>query len=143
MAENVGFRCCTYVLGIALADVISYIEDNITYSDELTINWSCYDDWKKSVMESSNTAFYWVRVIEHKLNLFLFICSIRENFALFVCTIDTMLSWTFALDHNNYARWMPVFIYDLKSLYGKYVYNEFCKGHFTVKKSNRAFSSIG
>ena len=38
MAENVGFRRCTYVLGIALADVISYIEDNITYSDELTTN---------------------------------------------------------------------------------------------------------
>ena len=54
-----------------------------------------------------------------------------------------MLSWAFALDHINYARWISVFIWDLKSLYGIEVYNEFCKGHFTVKKSNCAFSSIG
>ena len=47
------------------------------------------------------------------------------------------------LDLTNYARWMSVFIFDLKSLYEKDVYNELCNGHFTVKKSNRAFSSIG
>ena len=66
-----------------------------------------------------------------------------ENVALFVGTVDTMLSRAFALDHINYPRWISVFICDLKSLYGKDVYNEFCKGHFTVKKSNRAFFSIG
>ena len=38
---------------------------------------------------------------------------------------------------------MSVFICNLKSLYGKDVYNEFCKGHISVKKSNRVFSSIG
>ena len=53
-----------------------------------------------------------------------------------------MLSWTFALDHMNYARWMSVFICGLKSLYGKDVYNQFCKGHFTVKKSSCGFFSI-
>ena len=110
----------------------------------LELDHSCYDDWKKLVMESSNTAFSWFLVIEPKLNLFLFIRSIcEENFDLFGCTVDTMLSWAFALDLTNYARWMSVFIFDLKSLYEKDVYNELCNGHFTVKKSNRAFSSIG
>ena len=95
-------------------------------------------------MESSNTAFHWFHVIELQLSLFLFIQSIcEETFDLFNCTVDTMLSWAFALDHINYARWMSVFICNLKSLYGKDVYNEFCKGHTSVKKSNRAFSSIG
>ena len=37
MTENVGFRCFIYVLRMALTDVITYIEDTITYSDELTI----------------------------------------------------------------------------------------------------------
>ena len=37
MTENVGFRHCIYVLRIALADVIAYIEDTISYNDELTI----------------------------------------------------------------------------------------------------------
>ena len=54
--------------------------------------YSCYDDWKKSVMEPSNTAFYRFRVIELQLNLFLFIRSIHEeNFDLFVRTVDTVL----------------------------------------------------
>ena len=38
---------------------------------------------------------------------------------------------------------MSAFICDLNSLYGKDVYNEFCKGHFTVKKTNCAFFCIG
>ena len=105
---------------------------------------SYYDDWKKSVAESSNAVFYWFHVIELQLNLFLFIRSIRkENFDLFVHTVDIMLSWAFPLDHINYAHWMSVFICDLKSLYGKDAYNEFCKGHITVEKSNRAFYGIG
>ena len=37
MTENVGFRHCIDVLGIVLADVIAYIEDTISYNDELTI----------------------------------------------------------------------------------------------------------
>ena len=105
---------------------------------------SYYDDWKKSVAESSNALFYWFHVIELQLNLFLFIRSIRkENFDLFVHTVDIMLSWASPLDHINYVYWMSVFICDLKSLYGKDAYNEFCKGHITVEKSNRAFYGIG
>ena len=74
----------------------------------------------------------------------MFIRSIcEENFDLFVHAVDTTLLWAFALDHSKYASWMSVFIWNLESLYGKDVYNEFCKGHFTVKKSIRAFSSIG
>ena len=34
---GVEFRHCIYVLGIALADFLIYIEETISYSDELTI----------------------------------------------------------------------------------------------------------
>ena len=37
MTENVGFRRCIYLLGIAIADVITCAEDTITYSEKLTI----------------------------------------------------------------------------------------------------------
>ena len=95
-------------------------------------------------MKSSNTAFYWVRVIELQLNLFLFIQSIREeNFDLFVRVVDTMLSWAFALDYINYAPWVSVFICNLKSLNSKDVYIKFFEGRLLVKKSNHAFSRIG
>ena len=54
-----------------------------------------------------------------------------------------MHSKAFALDHINCARWVSVFICDVKSFYAKDVYNEFYNGHITVKKSNRSFFSIG
>ena len=37
MSLDVEFRRCIYVLGIALADVITYIEETISYSEELII----------------------------------------------------------------------------------------------------------
>ena len=37
MKENVEFSRCIYLLDFALEDVITYIEDTITYSDELKI----------------------------------------------------------------------------------------------------------
>ena len=38
LSLGVEFRRCIYVIGIALADVIIYIEETISYSDELTIH---------------------------------------------------------------------------------------------------------
>ena len=53
-----------------------------------------------------------------------------------------MFLWAFALDHINFTHWMLVFICNLKSLHGNYVYNEFCEGHFTVKKLNLHFPTL-
>ena len=75
----------------------------------------------------------------------MFIRSIREsNFDLFVRCVETILPWTFSLDHINYARWMSVFLEDLKSLplNKQAAFQEFCKGKFTISKTNRKFSNI-
>ena len=50
----------------------------------------------------------------------------------------------FSLDHTHYARWMSIFIHDMKMLPEKHsaVYDEFRKCHFTVKKTARVFSCI-
>ena len=44
----------------------------------------------------------------------------------------------------NYARWLPVFISDLKKLPTEhpFIHEEFMKGHFTVTKSYQKLSSI-
>ena len=47
----------------------------------------------------------------------------------------------FALDHQNYARWVPVFIRDLKDLPDS-IKEEFKKGHWTVTRGNHRFSSL-
>ena len=51
--------------------------------------------------------------------------------------------WMFALDHHNYARWLPVHINEMFQLHrNPSIYLEFHKGKFTVQKSNRKFSRI-
>ena len=52
--------------------------------------------------------------------------------------------WMFALDHHNYARWLPVHINEMSQLQQNHpgVYEEFLKGKFSVQKSNRKFSRI-
>ena len=47
----------------------------------------------------------------------------------------------FALDHQNYARWVPIFIRDLELLPAS-IQSEFENGHWTITRSNRHFSSL-
>ena len=49
----------------------------------------------------------------------------------------------FALDHTNYARWLPVHIKDMVQLKQKVlsVYEEINKGHFVVQVSAHVFST--
>ena len=55
-----------------------------------------------------------------------------------------LVPWLFALDHTNYARWMPVHLHDLGALQKRRpeVYQELVKGAFTVRMSCRSFSAI-
>ena len=55
-----------------------------------------------------------------------------------------IVPWMFALDHHNYARWLPVYINEMSQLQQNHprVYAEFLKGKFSVQKSNRKFSRI-
>ena len=94
---------------------------------------------------SSPNAYYWLTTIDLQTKLFMFVRSIREaNFDLFVRGLEELLPWVFALDHTNYARWLPVFIEDLKTLpLQKEFFIEFCKGHFCINKTGRLFSAIG
>ena len=50
----------------------------------------------------------------------------------------------FALDHVHYARWLPVFINNLRFLRDKnnLIFDAFLNGFFTVQKSERPFSNI-
>ena len=64
---------------------------------------------------------------------------------MFIRCLQKIAPWMFAMDHTNYAPWLPIFIHDLKSLqsYHPGVYKEFCQGKFKINKSGKPFSSIG
>lgn len=55
-----------------------------------------------------------------------------------------MLPWFFAMNHRNYARWLPVHLRDISSLDQMlpHVASDFKKGLFIVNKTLKRFSSI-
>ena len=79
------------------------------------------------------------------LTLFEFVKSLRTgNFHLYVDTLKSIAQWMFALDHHNYARWLPVHLNEMCQLKirNPNIYSEFLAGKFVVQKSNRIFSRI-
>ena len=52
---------------------------------------------------------FWSTIIELELLMARFVWSLREgDFALYVQACDELCGWFHALDHANYARWLPV-----------------------------------
>ena len=85
---------------------------------------------------------FWYTILQLQLYIMIFIKAIREaDFQLFSFKI---VPWFFALDHSHYARWIPVHLHDLISLKECHpsIYEQFLKGNFTVRKSERIFSAI-
>ena len=63
---------------------------------------------------------------------------------MYLDALTELVPWFFALDHTNYARWIPVHLRDMAELANKHpdVFTEFSNGHFTVQKTKRMFSAI-
>lgn len=88
---------------------------------------------------------YWALVLELELLAMQLVRSFREaDFELYVQCLGQLVPWMFALDHTNYARWLPVHIKDMVQLKEKVpsVYEEFNNGNFVVQKSAHVFSTM-
>lgn len=104
-----------------------------------------YDEWYNQQCQNQPQFKYWALTLDLELNYLEFVRSIREgNFDLYVQTMGQLAPWLFALDHTNYARWLPVHIRDMATLSDTHpdVYREFSAGHFVIKKTSRVFSCI-
>lgn len=66
------------------------------------------------------------------------------DFDLYIASQTELVPWFFALDHPNYARWLPVHMRDMSSLQERCpdVFREFKRAAFTAKKTGRPFSAI-
>ncbi|XP_076078833.1 uncharacterized protein LOC143048849 [Mytilus galloprovincialis] len=55
-----------------------------------------------------------------------------------------LIPWFFALDHPNYARWLPIHVRDMFALdtIAPSIATEFESGHFVVHKTHSTFSAI-
>ena len=102
------------------------------------------DEWASQKC-SRPTFHYWWIVLSLEIMLLIFVKAMREgNFVLYIQALDKIAPWFFAMDHPNYARWLPVHIRDMSTLQSTHpeVALEFAKGHFVVKKTAHSFSRI-
>ena len=80
-------------------------------------------------------------IMQMELKVLAFVKSHRENnFALYVEALESLAPWSFALDHTNYARWLPIHIRDMKCL-PRPIQESFRKC-WVISKSSNTFSSI-
>ena len=106
-------------------------------------NEQSYDVWLADRRKKSPNFEYWFRCVEIECLMLLFVQNTRSgNFEMFVGVLDQFAPWLFALDHTNYARWLPVFIRSLETLPQQHpnVDEQFLKGRFTTQKEKRKFS---
>ena len=104
-----------------------------------------FEEWRSNKAAASPHFKFWAITLDVELCILNFVQSLRQgNFKLDVNRLIKIAPWFFALDHHNYARWLPVHIRDMVALQNACpaVAHEFENGHFVVKKSVRAFSKI-
>ena len=83
--------------------------------------------------------------MELEVCILTYVRSLREaNFAMYLDALTELAPWFFALDHTNYARWIPVHLRNMAELPKVHpdIYTQFNCGHFTVQKTKRVFSAI-
>ena len=105
-----------------------------------------FPEWRISMCNSSATFHFWDLILELEVVLMVFLSSLREGkFDVYVESLKRMVGWFFALDQQNYARWLSIHIKDMQDLQAvpSSVLEEFLKGHFVLQKSRRPFSKIG
>ena len=100
-----------------------------------------FETWRKNMIEKSPTFQFWYIVLRYEILVLIFIHAHRtQNFDLYVETLEALVPWFFALDHTNYARWVPVHIRDMKCL--PHSIKEQFKSSWVVQKTQKKFSYI-
>ena len=103
-----------------------------------------FREWLKTQLPSPMFN-YWYNVSESIKNVLLLVRSFREaNIDLFIVALELIIPLFFVLGHIHYARWLSVFLEDLKLLHSKMpaLYKEFKDGHFVVSTRGNTFSKI-
>ena len=89
------------------------------------------------------TFHYWDTILNMEILGLIFVRAHKEqDFPLYVESLKALVPWFFALDHQNYARWIPVHTRDMESVPTS-IHKEFEEnGHWVVPKTTNRFSSI-
>ena len=72
-----------------------------------------------------------------ELNILSFVRSVREGiFTVYLAKLAKLISWFFAMNHTNFARWLPVHLRDMKLLHilSPSTEAKFREGQFVVNR---------
>ncbi len=96
------------------------------------------ETWRAGMIKQSPTFQFWDTVLRLELFILVLVRAHREkHFNLYIEALESLTGFFFALDHYNYARWIPIHIRDMKSLPTA----DF-KQHWVVSKTTNRFSSM-
>ena len=104
---------------------------------------STKEAWREEAITKSPTFQFWDTILKIELLGLIFVRAHRQRkFSLYVESLKGIAPWFFALDHHNYARWIPVHIRDMECLPSS-VYEQFEEcGHWVVQKTTNRFSAM-
>ena len=114
------FEVTAYALSMLLHEAY---ESN---SEDLSL-----EAWVLKSMTTYPTFQFWLNILNLIVLLLKFVSSVRTgDFNLYKQTIHLMCPWYFALNHQNYARWLPIHLRDMEELQEKApgVHQSFCEG---------------
>ncbi len=120
----------------------AYDHYSLTCSEDAPLD---FDSWCDERKQNFPQFQYWAIAMELKICILTLVRSFREaNFAMYLDALAELAPWFFALNHTNYARWIPVHLRDMSLLSKSHpdIYREFNAGHFTVQKTKRVFSAM-
>ena len=100
-----------------------------------------FQEWSERMENQSPTFAFWKLIHDLELLGLTFVRAHREkNLDLYIQTLKEMAPLWFALDHPNYARWVPVHIADMENLSDSQK-SDLHKG-WTFSRSSRPFSAM-
>ena len=122
---------------------LSKLQQNAFLQSEGPHDESTKEAWRQAMITKSPTFLYWDTILKMEILGLIFVRAHREqDFPLYVESLKAIVPWFFALDHQNYARWIPIHIRDMQSLPTS-VLQEFEEcGHWVIQKTKNRFSSM-
>ena len=129
--------CSLFILSKrAHSDYLSGCEENSGLGFEV---------WCSEMSKERPQFLFRFTVFKLQLHVLIFLRSIRgANFELYINSLSNLVPWRFALNHYNYARWLPVHLRDMLTLKDDHplIAKEFSAGKFVVRKTERKFSGL-
>ena len=124
------------------ADVQSSLNE---FQQETTELRSLFQDFTAQSRAKSKMFAFWDEYGEMVKLLLQFVKTERTgNWELHLSSVSAMVPHFFAMDRPNYARWLPVYIMDMRQLATKHpqVHQEFANGYHAVSRSGKPFAQV-